>query len=319
MLSCDTTLEGVLAATGVTYLSHAREGQVRLAGSTMLQPQLGEEVVSLPGATDDGTVAFARRVLVGFSQHVTSGCRRRQKTGSCPASCDNACVRRLVFSTASDDPAMPEIVYRYLRLGFSEGPRVRRLIADPRVAAFDGLARYVLNECEHTRQFVRFAHMSDDSFAASFSPKANTIPLVASHFAARMGTERFCLVDPAHRVAAFHQPGQRGCTLTLLDGKLARRLAERDDFADDERYVRVMWQRFYQGTTIPGRGRNQRGYDLRMHWMPKRLWDGLTELDPNEQPPQAPSLVAPARYAGNDSDQSSRRRKVHPPFIPFAH
>lgn len=197
---------------------------------------------------------------------------------------------------------MPEIVHRYLRLGFSVGPRVREMIADPRVAAFDGLARYVLNECEHTRQFVRFSHMSDGSYVASFSPKANTIPLTASHFAARMGTERFCLVDPMHQVAAFHEEGHKTCTLVSLDARLAQSLTNRHDLADDEPYVRAMWQRFYRGTGIPGRGRAERGYDLRMHWMPKRLWNGLSELD---EPTEPAHLVIPNRYR-NDAPQQAK-------------
>ena len=297
VLACDANLEGVLAATGITYLVHAREGQVRLASAIALQPQLGEAVVKLPSSTNEATVAFAQRVLTGFSAHVTGGCHKRKSNG-CPTNCDNACVRRLILATASDDSSMPEVIHRYLRLGFAEGPRTKELIADPRVVAFDDLARYVLGECEHARQFVRFSHMSDGSFAASFSPKANVLPLVAPHFSARMGTERFCLVDPKHGVAAFHNPGQRACTLTLIDGALARHLAEWDDFADDERYVRAMWQRFYQGTGIPGRDKSQRGYDLRLHWMPKRLWDGLSELDPTEDSLPA----APARYVGSNHE-----------------
>ncbi len=279
MLACDPTLEGVLSAVGIGYLAHERDGQLRLASARSVQPQLGEEVIRTPPASEDDTVAFARRVLEGFARRVTTGCRKVKANG-CPEGCEAACVRRLVYVAASDDPEMPEIVHRYLRLGFSVGPRVRMLIADPRVAAFDGLARYVAGECEHTRQFVRFSHMSDGSFAASFKPNANTIPLTAAHFAARMGTERFCLVDPRHRVAAFHDPSGDGCQIVLLDAALANDLASRKDFADDERYVRAMWQRFYRGTTIPGRDRSQRGYDLRTHWMPQRLWEGLVELAP---------------------------------------
>lgn len=281
MLACDPTLEGVLAAVGIGYLAHARDGQLRLASARNVQLQLGEEVVRAPAATDD-TVGFAQRVLQGFARRVTAGCRKIRQ-GGCPEDCEAACVRRLVYVAASDDPDMPEIVHHYLRLGFSVGPRVRMLIADPRVAAFDGLARYVLTECEHTRQFVRFSHMSDGSFAASFSPNANTIPLTAAYFAARMGTERFCLVDPRHCVAAFHDPAVRECQVVALDAALANDLATRTDFADDERYVRTMWQRFYRRTTVPGRDRSQRGYDLRTHWMPQRLWGGLVELAPDER------------------------------------
>ena len=294
-LACEPSLEGVLAATGITYLSHAQAGQVRLVSARRLEPQLGEAVVHTPPTTDESTVAFARRVIEGYSAHVTGGCRRRKKSGECPTSCDYACIQRLVLATSSDDPTMPEVVHQYLRLSFAVGGRVRTMIADPRVAAFDALARYVSGECEHTRQFVRFSHLSDGSFVGVFAPKADTIPLVAQHFANRMGTERFCLVDPVHQVAAFHAAGRRTCTVSRLDAQLSHALAERADLAEDELYVRAMWQRFYRGTTTPGRDRSQRGYDLRVHWMPKHFWHGLTELD---EPASRDDYTIPERYQG---------------------
>ena len=285
----------MLAGVGVTYLAHARPGQVRLARAANLQPQLGEEVIRLPHDTDDDMVAFSERVLTGFLAHVRrEGAPVQSGRGGSPRW--DACMKRLVYATASDEERMPEVVHQYLRLGFSVGPRVREMIADERVAALDDLARFVLNECEHTRQFVRFSHMADGSYLASFSPKANTIPLVAPYFAARMGPERFCLVDPRHRIAAFHEADTRGCTLVRLDAQLAATLANQHDLADDEVYVRIMWQRFYRDTATPGRDRAQRGYDLRTHWMPRRLWDGLLGLD--EPTPQ--SVVIPARYQGGD-------------------
>lgn len=293
VIACEPSLEGVLAGVGVTYLAHAHAGEVRLASAEALQPQLGEMVVRTPPSTDDDTVDFARRVMDGFIRHVTDGCGRMRR-GRCPQGCSQACVRRLVLAAASDDPAMPEVVHRYLRLGFERGAQVRSLIVDPRVVAFNDLARRVMGECERTRQFVRFSHMADGSFAASFSPEANTVPLTAGHFAARMATERFCLVDPRHRVAAFHDPAHKGCQVARMDAAIAHDLAHRCDLADDEAYVRAMWRRFYRGTTVPGRDRSQRGYDLRTGWMPQRLWPGLVELGPEAEtdPP------APERYQG---------------------
>lgn len=294
MLACDQSPEGVLAGVGISYLAHAREGQLRLANVRALQPRLGEVVVRVPPDSAEETVALAQRVMRGFAAKVTAGCRKRKASG-CPLNCDNACVRRLVYATAADDDNMPEVVYQYLRLGFAVGSRIRQLIAEPRVVAFNDLARYVLGECEHTRQFVRFSHMADGSFAASFSPKANTIPLTASHFAARMRTERFFLVDPRHQMAAFHQPSDTRCQIVRVDAALAQELAERTDFAADEHYVRALWQHFYQGTTTPGRDRSQRGYDLRASWMPQRFWSGLSELNPLATPKD---VTVPARYAG---------------------
>lgn len=189
---------------------------------------------------------------------------------------------------------MPDACFRYLRLGFTCGAQVREMIADSRVAAVNGLARFCKEECEHTRQFVRFSCLSDGTFAAVFRPKADTVPLVAGHFAARMQGERFMIIDPVHRHAAFHQPG-KGCEIVVLDARMAERLSRLEDLADDERYVRALWKRFYDGMALPGRDVSQRGYDLRVSWMPKRFWGGLTELDPRSLDAGAST---PKRYQG---------------------
>ena len=186
-------------------------------------------------------------------------------------------MRHLVYACASDAPEMPEVVHRYLRLGFSYGNQIRTMLADPVVAATDSLARYVANECERTRQFVRFSHMQDGSFFAVFRPQANTLPLTSNYFASRLGTERFCLADPMHGIAIFHDPN---CppNVMRLDGELMRELVRRQDLHPDEERVRAMWRIFYEKVSLPNRGKEQRGYDLRMSWMPKRFWEGLTEF-----------------------------------------
>lgn len=228
---------------------------MRLEPACSLQPRLGERAVAVPA---DGPLAV--RVLEGF--------RRR---------CPGAPSDRVAWACASDDPSMPEAVHRYLRLGFAQGARLARMRSHELVAPVCDLARSVSNECERTRQFARFSRMADGTLWGTFRPRAGTLPLTAGWFAARMGGERFCLVDPVHRVAVM---GEGRWGVVRLDEEGARALAGRDDLASEERYVRAMWRRFYDAVGLPGRGRENRGYDLRTHLMPKRLWDGLCELDP---------------------------------------
>lgn len=296
-IACDPSLEGTLGAVGLGYLAHADEDSVRLVLREACQPRLDETVVEAPLDSADDLVALARRVYRGFERHVSEGCRRR-RGGLCPANCVGACARRLVLAAAADDPLMPEAIHRYLRLGFDAGPEARRLVTDRRVVAVGDLARFVINECERTRQFARFSLLADGSLIAVFRPRARTLPLTAGHFSARMASERFCLVDPVHRQALFHDPGRlrgRGGTVLMgLDQEGADRLAGTRDLAADEPYVRAMWRRFYEGLALPGRDPSQRGYDLRAGWMPKRLWGGLTEMDPAS----LDSGPAPERYQG---------------------
>jgi len=259
VLACEHSLEGALAATGVAYLAHLSPASMRLADADDVQPRLGEVVVDVP---PDGTLA--RRVWAGFVRTCCNG--------------DEQAAHQLVYASASSDPAMPEAIHRYLRLAFSAGPGVFLMRSHPAVVDMLDLARSVSNECEKTRQFVRFSELMDGSFLALFSPGANTIPLVGGYFAARMREDRFCLIDTTRRVAAVHQPGWKSCSYLLLAP--GDPLPTSPALARDERYVRAMWKRFYDAMALPGRDREARGYDLRASLMPKRFWGGLTELDP---------------------------------------
>lgn len=97
-------------------------------------------------------------------------------------------------------------------------------------------------------------------------------------------------------MAALHETGQRRCQIVRVDAQLASRMERELRLASDEPYVRALWKRLYDGLALEGRGPYERGYDLRTHWMPKRLWEGLVELDPRSADPGA---HVPARYAGH--------------------
>lgn len=291
VVPCDPSPEGVLSAIGVTYLAHMQpHDHVRLTRSDVCQPMLGEKVISAPPVADEETVALARRVLAGI---------RRSSGGEA--------ARRIILACAADSPDMPEALHRYARLCFERGRNLP--LADRRVCAVDDLARAVSNEVEKTRQFVRFSHVADGSWLAVFRPAANTVPLVGAHFADRMGTERFCLLDPTRGVAALHEAGARRCQIIRVDAELAARIERDHELASDERYVRALWKRLYDGLALDGRGTYERGYDLRTHWMPKRLWEGLVELDPRSQDPGA---HVPERYAQEPALHADPRPKESP-------
>lgn len=280
LLPCEPSPEGVLAAVGMTYLARVgRTDRVRLARADGCQPMLGEATCAAPPAADASAVALARRVLAGV----------RRSTGA-------EAARRIVLACAADGPDAPEAVRRYVRTCFACGRALP--LTDPSVLALDNLARTVTNEVEKTRQFVRFSHVADGSWMAVFRPAANTVPLVATHFAERMGNERFCLLDPTRGVAALHEAGEHRCQVVGVDAQLSSRMERELRLASDEPYVRALWKRLYDGLALEGRGPYERGYDLRTHWMPKRLWEGLVELDPRSADPGA---HVPARYAGRQS------------------
>ncbi len=295
LLACAPGAEGVVASVGVGYLAHVGEGALELCRADAVQPRLGQVALGPLDAADAGVVRLSERVIKGF----------RRRTG-------RECARRALLACASDDPSAPEAVHRYLRLGFSRPHELHARATDKRALAVDELARYVLGEVEHTRQFARFSRRPDGSWIAAVEPAADTVPLVAGHFARRMGPERFCLVDPAHRVAAFHEARAAQCVVVRLDEGLAQRLSAlgEDDLADDERYVRALWKRFYDRVSLPGREAAERGYDPRAKFVPARLRGRLTELDPRSDD----GGPAPARYAGGGESTSAPGCPEHAPM-----
>ena len=294
LIACTPTLEGILSAIGLSYLAHLKPDNVRLEALGMCQPRLGEVIFEMPANTPDKFAELARRVYAGLERNVSAGCTLARR-GSCPGGCDAACVRRIVYACANDAPEVPETVHRYVRLAFDVGPKLRTMQTDPTVAMLTQLASFTLGECERTRQFVRFKSMADGSYFASYSPGANTLPFAAPYFVARNLEERFCVVDPIHHVAIFHESKARQARCVLLDAALTAQLVERRDFAPDEAYVQAMWQSLYHALTLEGRGPQDRGYDLQAHWIPKRLRANLVEMAPSAD---KALLSIPSRYAG---------------------
>ena len=102
-------------------------------------------------------------------------------------------------------------------------------------------------------------------------------------------------MDPIHGIVAFHTPEMKSFGVMKPDKSNLDILISRKDLAADEPYVRALWKEFYKGVELPGRDASQRGYDLRAHWMPKRFWEGLTELSCQDLPRNA---KVPLRYQG---------------------
>jgi probable DNA metabolism protein len=261
-LGVPRSMEGVLGGIALTYLAHSDPSSTRICDHEALQPKLLERVLLVTEESEGDLVPLARRVWQSLGQR-----------------CGSGCTNRILYACASDDPGMPQVVNRYVRLSFSLGTNVTSSLAHADVLAVDALARQVSSECEKTRQFARFSHLPSGGWFCSLSPKANTLPLCAQHFSRRMRGDRFCMLDPIHGIAVFHEEGDRSARVARLDAGMARQAREAaSDVDTEERRFQEMWATFYRSMELPGRDATDRGYDLRARFMPKRLWDSLPEL-----------------------------------------
>ena len=318
VLSCDHSPEGVLSAIGLAYLAKATRRDLRLSGAKSPQLRLGESSIEI-----EPDLTLARRVNVGLNRAMSRNgtIKPRNPVLGGRTVVEWARANSALYACCCDDEDMPQTVFDFARLAFSKPSTTYHLESHPSVVRYRELVGFASGELEHVKQFTRFSHMADGSYFATFSPAANVVPLSLSTFAARLGEERFCLLDPVHLVALLYDgTGEaRSAQAEALvwdanatrDGrpqgaraviKLSREdaqiIARRNDFAPGEQYIRSLWKHFYDALELPGRGPEERGYDLRAHWEPKRFWTNLPEMDPRNDDP---GDEVPEKYRGGTS------------------
>jgi len=173
---------------------------------------------------------------------------------------------RLVYRAYLTDLNDKEIhILRFLLLGFKNGAKVLRMLADDRVAILYKAVRHLGNEAENLRGFIRFSDYGG-LLVATIEPKNNVLPLIKHHFLSRYPEGSFVIYDKTHRLVLLAQKGRS-------------RIVRVDDFTPpspdmDELSYRAMWKRFYDTIAVEGR-ENPR---CRMTHMPKRYWAHLTEM-----------------------------------------
>ncbi|WP_455138111.1 DUF4130 domain-containing protein [Thermophilibacter sp.] len=247
LLACAPGPVGVVASAGVGYLAHVGARELELCRDDACRPRSGQTAL---GALDDGdreVVALARRVARGFA-----------------AAAGREAARRALLACTADDDAAPEAVHRYLRLGFAEPRAPLARPADERVREVGRRAQEGAAELAQVRRFARFSPRRDSSFVAVVAPSANVLPLAGGHFARLMAAERFCLVDPRHRMALFHERHGARCCAVRLDERLARGLVgtSSDELAENGRAVRALWGCLRDHVSRPGRGADALGIEL---------------------------------------------------------
>ena len=206
----------------------------------------------------------------------------------------------MLYACQSDDPLRGTAVLSFMRRGFEvRGPLRPHRGEAATVPVFD-LANAVRTECEHARQFMRFSRSADGVYRARFEPRANVVPLVMGHFAARFGSQPFLIHDPVHHVAGLWDG--RTVELAATGGAEARSAyggkepiagaagLARHAEPGDERTYRALWKRFYDSVAVEERANPE----LRRHFMPKRFWKNLPEMAPDGwDGPAAPAGCPP--------------------------
>lgn len=158
-------------------------------------------------------------------------------------------------------------LWRFLRLGYTQGAGISRNLTDPVVDRVRKAVQHLNHEAHQYTGFVRFSEL-EGVLVGEIEPKNRVLPLLRPHFCGRFPQENFVLHDRTHGEALFHQPGPGNWTILPVE-----------DFSpnspgETELAYRRLWRTFYDTIAIEGRYNPK----CRMTHMPKRYWAMMTEF-----------------------------------------
>ena len=151
------------------------------------------------------------------------------------------------YATLYEQDVLDEI-YRFLRYGFRHGSSVMYQLAEPVVMRMMQIQRAVGNETHLLREFTRFDCISDAVYVSHLEPKSDVIYLVARHFADRVPSEAWMIIDDGRKTAAVHAPDEEIMLRELTDDEFDRlRYTEQgDDY-------QILWKTFFDRIAIQQR------------------------------------------------------------------
>lgn len=153
------------------------------------------------------------------------------------------------YASLSVEEDALQAMYNFLRVGFAVGNQVCSMYANPHVMRMTELRRKIGNESHYFREFARFTALSDKVYVCHLEPKNNVVMLVGRHFADRMPSEHWMIVDDKRRLAVVH-PKDEDIYLRYLTEDEFVALSRSEDYED--KYT-DMWRAFFKAISIKER------------------------------------------------------------------
>ena len=162
---------------------------------------------------------------------------------------------------------MLDLMYHYLRIGFRVGNKINQMLMDPVVMQMTEIRRKVGNEIHYWREFLRFSSVDGRVYVSHFEPKNNVITYVAAHFADRMPSEHWMIIDDTRGISAVHPMEGEWYMVTLTEW-------EQERLRETERYQDAfidMWKTFFDTIGIKERENRKCQRNMFPVWMRKHV------------------------------------------------
>lgn len=154
----------------------------------------------------------------------------------------------VVYAALCEEDLLDHI-YRFLRLGFAVGKQVTSMLTNPYVMRLMQAKRAVGNEIHYFREFARFDEISYGEtrvLVSHIEPKNRVLYQVSEHFADRMPSVDWMMVDDRRETAVIHPADEVSYVLELSEEE--RKLLSMTERTRDE-YSRL-WRAFFEATAV---------------------------------------------------------------------
>lgn len=169
------------------------------------------------------------------------------------------------YATLSAEEDALQAIYNFLRVGFEVGARACSMYTNPYVMRIMELKRRVGNESHHFREFARFTSLENKVYVCHLEPKNNVVMLVGAHFADRMPSEHWVIVDDCRHIAVVHPKDEDNYLRYLTDDEF-NTLRRTEDYTDE---YTDMWKTFFNAISIKERENRECQRNLFPLWMRK--------------------------------------------------
>lgn len=151
-------------------------------------------------------------------------------------------------SLSADENAL-QAIYDFLRVGFAIGSTVVEQYTNPHVMNLLELRRQVSNEAHHFREFASFQSLENQVYASHLEPRNDVIMLVGNHFANRMPSEHWMIIDDNRKTACVHVKDGENYLRYLTDNEFS--VLQKTESYEDE--YTDMWKTFFHSISIEQR------------------------------------------------------------------
>lgn len=175
---------------------------------------------------------------------------------------------RMVYSAAmSFRSDKLDIIYRFLILGFAYGKQVQQMLGNPYIASIFELNRKVGNETHQFREFVRFSRLDNQILFSIIEPKCNVLTLLAPHFADRMPSEDWMIVDKTRLLSIVHPKDQA----YFLTSVTPQELAYMEDSRHHADLYENLWKSFFHSVAVEARANTRCQRNFLPLWYRKNM------------------------------------------------